>query len=205
MVARLGFRHLLLTRFNIRVPEWRDVDKAGVPTLTPEWMDHRWELFERFTVPAVIAQTNQNFTWIVMFDRETDNIKDGPYLPLLVGDDWLGDLQSYIQKPGWLVTTRLDNDDSISPKFIETIQKHVTLKQFHFINLTNGYTLNGHALRPKHQIANPFITLVERGEDAKSVLFTPHTRAMQLRWPVVQVSEGRLWTQIIHERNYVNG
>lgn len=181
------------------------MDKAGVPTLTPEWMDHRWELFERFTVPAVISQTNQNFTWIVMFDRDTDHIKDGPYLPLLVGDDWLGDLQRYIQKPGWLVTTRLDNDDSIAPKFIETIQKHVTLKQFHFINLTNGYTYNKMALRPKHQTANPFITLVERGEDAKSVLFTPHGRAMQEHGHIVQISKGRLWTQIIHERNYING
>lgn len=204
----MAFKHLLLTRFNIRVPEWRDVDKNGVDVLDDAWMIHRIDLFQKFTLPSVMEQTTGNFRWIVIADKDTpDRFKrelDSPFYDMLYVDDWLVDLQAKLRCKGWVATTRLDNDDTIAPKFIETIQKHITTKKFHFINLTNGYTLHGHKLRPKHHVANPFMTLVERGPAIKSIYFTPHGRAMQKHGPIVQVSKGRLWTQIIHERNYIN-
>lgn len=209
-MTRHPFRHYLVTRFNVRVPQWRDVDKAGVPTLDDAWIIHRLDLFQRFTVPGVVEQSCDNFHWIVLVDRETPEhfkreLEALPFYEVLYTADWLVDLQKRLSQRGWIVTTRLDNDDTIHPGFIETVQKNITTKQFHFINLCNGYTLHGHTLRPKHHIANPFMTLVEKGPGIKTIYFTPHGRAMQEHGPIVQVSEGRLWTQVIHERNYING
>lgn len=211
-VTSLGARHVLITRFNIRVPEWRDVDKAGVPVLDDAWMIHRIDLFQKFTLPSVLAQTVGDFQWLILMDEDTHprfkKEMESVFYDILYVKDWLKDLQKYLRGftvgPKWLATTRLDNDDTIAPKFMETIQKNITTNQLHFINLTNGYTLHGHSLRPRYHIANPFMTLVEPQSGARSVLFTPHTRRMQKHWPVVQVAEGRLWTQIIHERNYIN-
>lgn len=206
---KAAFKHVLLTRFNIRVPEWRDTDKNGLTVLDDTWMIHRINLFQKFTVPSVLEQTSKNFSWIVLADEAThprfkEELEALPFYEVLYVKDWLVDLQSRLKGKGWLATTRLDNDDVIHPKFIETIQENVTTKKTHFINLTNGYTLHGHKLRPKHHAANPFMTLVEKGPDIKSIYFMPHGRAMRKHGPIVQVTEGRLWTQIIHERNYIN-
>ena len=196
-------RHYLITRFNLRVPQWGKADKHGVPTLTPEWMEHRWELFQTHTVPSVIAQTNQQFTWLVLFDVGTV-VKDGPYLPLYCTENWLRQLQRWLaERPmNWVITTRLDNDDTIEPEFIATIQANAGKKK-EFINLPNGSVLRD-VLRPIHHQANPFMSLVEAGDHPKSIYFMPHGRGMREHAPIKQVKAKRLWTQIIHERNYIN-
>ncbi|MBO4826195.1 MAG: hypothetical protein J5506_03015 [Prevotella sp.] len=61
-------RHYILTRFNIRL--WR-ADKHLQPTLDEEWLASRFELFEKYCLPSVAAQTEKNFSWIVLFDRQT--------------------------------------------------------------------------------------------------------------------------------------
>ena len=60
--------HFILTRFNLRLyPK----DKNGNVTLTPEWLEHRFQLFELYTLPSLSAQTCKDFKWIVLIDRET--------------------------------------------------------------------------------------------------------------------------------------
>ncbi len=41
--------------------------------LSPDdaWMQHRFRMFEDFCYPSVRAQTNTNFTWLVLFDAST--------------------------------------------------------------------------------------------------------------------------------------
>lgn len=195
-------RHILITRFNVRVPEWRRVDKNKIPTLNNAWMKHRFKLFEKHTIPSVEAQTCQDFKWLLLCDANTSDY----WMAKLFGHtaygviyvrDWLKDLQEHLKDKGWLATTRLDNDDAIEPEFIETIQKHLTHKK-QFLNITNGWKLNGSRLRRVQHPANPFATYVEKGN--KTVYHVPHGRAMR---PIKQLP-GRLWTQVIHERNYIN-
>jgi hypothetical protein len=64
------FSHVLITRFNIRVPcgerptaEWKPPSK--------EWMLHRLDLFERYCLPSVASQSVQNFHWILLVDPNT--------------------------------------------------------------------------------------------------------------------------------------
>jgi hypothetical protein len=151
-----------------------------------------------------MAQTTSDFRWIVLMDAGTPErfrLKSCYYETLYVSD-WLNDLQAALNMPGWIATTRLDNDDAIHPEFMATIQQHL-IRRKRFLNIPNGWQLKGGKHIPIQHTANPFMTLVEGGN--KSIYFMPHGRAMSKYAPIIQISERRLWTQIIHERNYING
>ena len=191
-------RHILITRFNVHVPEWRNVDKRGVKTLDAAWLEHRWELFEKYTVPSVLNQT-VDIEWVVLFAPGTV-VREGPYVALHV-EDWLPDLQAWLPK-GWLATTRLDNDDYIAPTFIATIRRYLRERE-EFLNIPFGYLLRDDVLIPEKHTANPFMTYVSC--DGLSVYHLPHGKAMSDHAPIIQIPTGRLWTQVIHGRNYHNG
>ena len=63
-----SFEHLIITRFNLNLYAR---DKHDAPTRTERWLEHRFELFERYCLPSVAAQTNPNFRWLCLFDAAT--------------------------------------------------------------------------------------------------------------------------------------
>ena len=120
-----------------------------------DWLLERQTLFEKFTLPSVLSQTNQNFEWILMSDTRTpDSFKkvlDAYPATVVYGDfvdikSWSSDrhktrfnrgvqleyavapaLKEYLEtkEADYVVTTRLDNDDAISTNHIDKIQKCV--------------------------------------------------------------------------------
>ena len=60
--------HFILTRFNIRL--FRH-DKHGRSINRQSWFDHPLDLSETYTLPSVIGQTCQDFTWILLVDSQT--------------------------------------------------------------------------------------------------------------------------------------
>ena len=62
------FRHVILTRFNIRWDEQPTGPSLGT---NPEWLRDRLELFERYCLPSILKQTQPSFSWILFFDHET--------------------------------------------------------------------------------------------------------------------------------------
>ena len=63
--------HFILTRFNIRLFRY---DKHGHSIDQQSWFDERLNLFETYTLPSVIGQTCQDFTWILLVDSQTPDI-----------------------------------------------------------------------------------------------------------------------------------
>lgn len=61
-------RHFILTRFNLFL--WNK-DKEGNKVRSREWLEHRFELFERYCLPSIKNQTCKSFKWIVLFDSTT--------------------------------------------------------------------------------------------------------------------------------------
>jgi hypothetical protein len=61
------FKDYITTRFNAALysPE------AKIRISADEWMQHRIRLFTRFTLPSIMSQSCQNFTWLVLVDRQT--------------------------------------------------------------------------------------------------------------------------------------
>jgi len=203
--------HVLVTRFNVRVPEWRKVDKSGQAVRADNWMAHRFGLFDQYTVPSVLAQTCHEFLWVVLFDIRTkekwvEKAESYGCFQAYYVDNWLADLQQLLRlSPSeWLLTSRLDNDDAIAPKFIATVQSAAQERK-EFLNIPNGYVIRRNKRnKPAQHTANPFISYVEPTKEAQSVYFTPHGRAMSKHAPIRQITTQRLWYQIIHERNYLN-
>ena len=139
----MNIHKYILTRFNLTL--WQ-TDKNSNNTQTAEWLEQRFRLFEQFTLPSVLNQTDKNFKWIVLFSSETpikyksriDEIRSrcsqfraigvapgqsaifGQIFKEVIEND-LGD-----KEEGIVSTTYLDNDDALSVHYMETIQNLIS-------------------------------------------------------------------------------
>jgi hypothetical protein len=207
--------HLLLTRFNVQAG-YGD-PKAG---LDPKWLEHRFELFEKFCYPSVCTQLNQNFKWLVFFDDQTPELfksKIAAYaryknlIPVYVHGYFSESvlrsaLAEHIDNgSSHMITTRLDNDDAISRSFIELIQAQFKGQSCEFINFNQGYCLHNQKLYLMEDSSNPFISLIESldGSPLKSVLCVAHNK-LKTVGNIHQVTDEPAWLQVIHRGNVSN-
>ena len=215
------FNHYLITRFNLRSEYW-DVTKNNEQLLTDEWMDNRMWLFENFCFPSVVGQTNQNFEWLLYFDTNTKEIYKKRILNLVANQlnfkvffvdampSFMPELSKYIalrnkDKP-YLISTRIDNDDSIHVDFINEVQKRFDQQEYRAIDFIKGYTLQiepTYILGKKEQLYNPFISLIEKNENPQTAFYQDHTYWKRDK-KVTQIGEKRLWLSVIHQRNKIN-
>ena len=202
-----NFTHVLITRFNIYIPNWDLVDKHGRETRSKEWMEHRFELFNKYCVPSVAAQTCDNFKWVILVDQHTpqEYIHRIGRGVLLTGNFWLRDLQKFLEnncKTRHLITTRLDNDDVLAPWAIQQIQDSFTNQRFTFLDLPSGYRLKDGILHKHQEACNPFLSLVER-DTRQCVLSQAHGRKLGRENKVEVISNLPAWIQVIHDRNKI--
>lgn len=220
------FQHYIITSFNL--PRSNRLDKNGNPTMTPEYMDKRFQLFERFCFPSIYAQTNQNFTWLILFSDKTEEVyrkKIAAYcerlpnlIPLFLDDAfalrWRDFIAYYIMndlKEPYGITTRLDNDDALNITYVERVQKLVTEKKLEKAFLAFPYGLR---YSTRHKIAfksepipfNHYISLVlPNDNNFKLVFFCDHTKLEETGYQVVvDWEEKMMWLEVVHSTNAVN-
>jgi Putative rhamnosyl transferase len=213
------FDHLLITRFNLRKDDW-ETSKKNNAVLTDEWHKNRFALFDNYCFPSVCSQTNQNFQWLVFFDITTpqkykEHIstleeKMQNFKPIYVDgmEAFLPSIKSYIESynQDYLITSRLDNDDCISKFYIDEIQKKFNNQDYLALDFINGYTIQ---TSPSIKIGkrldqyNPFITLIEKNENPKTVWHIRHSHWKKEKH-ILQIKNVEIWTSIIHEENKVN-
>lgn len=214
------FDHYLITRFNLRNPQW-DLTKNKGSLLTDEWMDNRLWLFENFCFPSVIAQENKNFSWLLYLDVTTTAqfrdrveklIANYPFIKVFYIDGmsvFQSSITAYIAQNAtqpFLITTRIDNDDCVSTHYIDEIQKCFSEQEYEAIDIIKGYSLQiepQFILGKKEHVFNPFISLIERNSSPKTVWANDHTM-WKKETRIQQLTEKRLWMSIIHEKNKVN-
>lgn len=215
------FKHYLITRFNLKNPEW-DVTKNNETLLTDEWMEDRMWLFENFCFPSVVAQSNTNFTWLLFFDTSTPDRFKVQIENLIARKEnikaffingmpaFYPEIQNYIRKDSeekkYLITSRIDNDDCIHKNFITEVQNKFNSQEHQAVDVIKGYSLQvkpQYILGKKEHIFNPFISLIEKNENPKTVWFNDHT-LWKKETRITQITDKRLWMSIIHEKNKVN-
>lgn len=208
-----GNRHFIITRFNIASPG-REVAIRN----RPGWLERRFELFERYCLPSMAAQSCQDFAWIIYFDEKTpDAFRDriaraqnarpfearfvGPFSMSEVATDLAGELPRSTR----ILTTRLDNDDALSNKFVELVQAEARdLPADTVLNFPRGAALRDGKIYSAFDLSNPFATLVEDdAEHLKTVWGVPH-HELGTKWRVVQVHSPPLWLQVVHSDNVAN-
>jgi len=215
------FQHFIITRFNLRRESW-NTTRTNTVVLTEEWMDNRLKLFENFCYASIEKQRNQNFEWLVFFDKQTD-VKHKEIIKRLEGkfpnfkaifidgmEVFLSEIKKEITarlcKP-YLITSRLDNDDALSDDYIDEVQKQFQQQNFLAIDYIDGFTLQVEPevkLGKRSHAHNPFISLIERVEDFQTVW----SRERHGRWckekEVKSIRNNRLWMSIIHSENKAN-
>lgn len=78
MKKKIKYKHFIITRFNIRAnyscplrnPSYNPMNKI----LDIDYLKQRFYIFEKYTLKSIKKQTNQNFSWIVLFHSDTPNI-----------------------------------------------------------------------------------------------------------------------------------
>lgn len=207
--------HVVLTRFNLPTG-----GREAPLRNQPDWLAKRFDLFERFCLPSMAAQTCQDFEWIIYFDdatprefririKEDQGIRRFHAMFLTTLDPHLGGKSTYEfigERPGaMLLTTKLDNDNSLSKHFVAKLQQAaVGHRGGTAFNFTNGYVLSGNRLYLHCHRSNAFVNFLEAytPEAMTAIKF----RHMQLarNAVVVQLEEPRAWLQVVHGANVSN-
>ena len=187
--------HYIITRFNLRL--WTH-NKTGKIIEREKWLERRFDLFEKYCLPSVIAQTNKNFTWFLLFDNETpEKYKDRvkayksafPQIKLIgvnpaYSTQFISIIQDIVRNHArehlkshpdedTLITTYLDNDDALRYDFVEKVHKVASTEEPRtFISFVNGiqyYTELKIATRIKYR-NNHFISFTESLEDISKLM-----------------------------------
>ena len=216
----MKFSHVILTQFNVKTNH-----AFSEKRLSPEWLEPRFELFEKFSYPAVYGQSNQNFKWIVYFDSQTpqpfkDRIKKYAawknFIPVYLDDVLTQEtnkqaiLESFSECSAYLITTRLDNDDALCKSYTEMVQRNFASQDFEFISFANGHVLHVDGrLYSLNYLNNPFVSLIEKINSPNTSGFrtvlcgVPHTELSKVG-SMKKVKSDVSWLQVIHSSNVSN-
>lgn len=226
-----NYSHFIITRFNLNLYAQ---DKHDLPTRTDRWLEHRFEVFERYCLPSVAAQTSGNFTWLCLFDaatpescrRRIEGYKarcpqfEAVYYTAAQAANLTENLRTTIAAyvscdrkgrnppPKLLITTNLDNDDAFSSDVVELLQRELRPAPGKRIySLLYGYqyfTDRRFALKMRYT-NNHFLTLAEPFDaHTETIISYRHTKAIR-QLPTTYLSTARgKWLEIVHEDNVSN-
>lgn len=209
------FEHVIMTRFNLATP-----GRESSLRNRPGWLAERFDLFERYCLPAMAAQTVKAFHWIVYFDENTpDEFRRrieacrevAPFTPYYTGlfpsTGWARSIhETYSFTPALLLTTRLDNDDALAVDYVERVQAEVRRRQLQpgGYNMLHGFIMAGGAVYRLAHPSNAFFSLLTAY--GKDVVTAPSIQHMELSsyGSVIQVEGPGAWLQIVHGNNVSN-
>lgn len=218
-------KHFLLTRFNLKFNKTTNESSPHIyEALTIDWLEDRFEIFEKYCLPSIKNQVNQNFRWIILFDIDTpiifkkkaENLKnDYGNIDILFIDGFKEltvalqkHISSYLnEKDKFIITTRLDNDDLIHQDFILTIKNLAKPIDNLVLDLTKGYQLQQkdsfYTVRNYTYRFNPFISVVENVSNFETVLSKMHTDWSNAT-NIISFESKRLWLEFVHDKNISN-
>lgn len=211
--------HVILTRFNMATGG-REVAFRS----SPDWLERRFELFERYCLPSIAAQTFQDFEWIIFFDEASpdwvwDRVAALQKIrhfhvnaePLFGAEGWGNATRRVLGEaagPRLLVTSNLDNDDGLARDYMQrlnaSVRQNMTRQTPFAVNFLNGIiSADGHVYRMRHKRC-AFTNVVERyGSDALTCNVYQHM-FLHRHMPVVQEENDSAWIQIVHGTNVSN-
>lgn len=221
--------HLIITRFSVRTMlagKFRTVDAND------NYLEYRMRLFRLFCLPSIQAQTNRNYKWFVLFGSDTPDWlriqldeyeKAKAFTPLYAASfaQALDEIREWVQinlsVGEQLLTTRLDNDDSLAASFVDQVQLRCGPElDVAYFNPREGQQVvvrgddpNSWRYYRLRYPANPFVSMLERvtEEPVQMVYHRPHgsIKAQVVGAPVHTLPYYPMWMQILHGKNIGNG
>lgn len=217
----MNFHHFIITRFNVNI-----YPMDFPPRLEETWLSDRFALFQKFCFPTLTAQMNKNFTWLVLFDEQTPApyrkiiqayARFSNFVPLFCGafdtiiPTTVAAMREIAPDADWFLTTRLDNDDALSTRFVHCLQSIVaqmdeaSLKPSDklYINFPKGLQWHNGHFYDFEDLTNAFVSLLERPDDPHTVFWVNHPSIYDVA-PVIQAETKPLWLQNVHDLNVYN-
>lgn len=214
------------TRFNIVLKgNIERADKAGSPTGTLEWLSKRFDLFERVCLPSLMAQTDQDFHWLVFFSDRTPepfltritelNHRFPQFIPCFLQDGAMQVrryraevLKLLGPEDTHVITARIDNDDAFHHTYVERLRAELGGKDDEMVNFLNGiqYDMDRGVVADLRKRSNPFIARIERVIDGqvKTILDVMHHQAQDTGLLRDVDNANPMWLQLIHSGNVLN-
>ena len=204
--------HALLTRFNLPSPGVESLVRAQ-----DGWLRKRVDLFEKYCVPSVLAQTNQHFHWIIYFDPESpdwllERITDFEARQTFVAifresvspAELIEDLRRVTGASGSaLLTTNLDNDDGIAVDCVDRLQRCAPVASRSALYLSRGLILSSHELHLRVDRHNAFCSVRESWDDPDTCWLDWHD-LLPRHMPVTLIGGEPGWVQVVHGSNVSN-
>jgi len=232
----MDFLHFVITQFNLR--DFPVSDPDGYKKWL-RWTRDRIGLFRDYCLPSVLNQSNKDFTWLIFFDTKTpaefsvfiDKLDSIPFVQICYSDgsdDFHAGYAHEISKritnsDKWIMTTRLDNDDSLHKEAIAVLKDNFVPRHKYLISLASGYVMNVSDKTMSHYYypMSPFITLIENAEiETRGVFERIHTKWDHLRLFVFReiwletvnrksrmsrfILKEPMWIQMVHGENISN-
>jgi len=200
--------------------------------ISEDYLDKRFKIFDKYTFPSVNAQTDKDFTWIILLNGKTpQKFKDimteyknsaNMCIKLVYVDNYDDNIDEYdnfkqIMKKyfsdyndKWVLTCRCDNDDMLAKNYIEKMKENFRPVNNMFIDFIRGYNfdicnsdLNSYKCRSNH-----FIGYVEKfvsKEKLKLVYHCNHAFAKDYGY-IRRINNKKypLWCEIITGTNKLN-
>lgn len=204
--------HAILTRFNLPTLGAESVIRAK-----DGWLRARIALFEKYCVPSVLAQSTQNFSWIIYFDPESPGwLKDrietfrakGDFEPIFRASvsnaELVHDLRRVTgARGGTLITSNLDNDDSLAVNFIERLQSAERSAPREAMYIAQGLIKSPTGLYRRTDRHNAFCSVREGWDDPKTCWVDWHD-LLSRHFPARELSGAPGWLQVVHGTNVSN-
>lgn len=193
-------RHFVLTR-SAYAPEY-------------EANARRLALLQGVTVPSMKAQTNRDWTWVVLLERNDpleaqrraafDSVGVPViYLyadPAIVSLYWAGWAEAIGTSDEPTLTTRLDDDDALAPDFIERIRSAAESAEIEgrvVWMLPEGFRVYRGRYAPMRHEANSWATLQVPPGDSAVIYDFPHKRIAGYA-PIRLIDDKPAWLFVRH-------
>ena len=223
MQSKQSYKHFVITRFNVKAnyecklknPENNPMERI----LEEDYLEERFGIFERYTLQSMKKQTNQNFTWLVLFHRNTPNEfkkkiqklkEEYNFIDLYFNDEEKFSFLEYCNMQGedteYFVTTRIDNDDMLAEDYISKIQEYAN-KNSHtcIVSFEKGikYDLNSAKKYKYERKDNHFLSMI--GPREECILKYNHAKIFSSDKEIVMLDTDKpMWVEIIHDSNVIN-
>jgi hypothetical protein len=205
--------HFLLTRFNLP-----SAGNESVVRAQENWLKNRVGLFERYCLPSVAAQTCRRFSWIIYFDPHSPewfldwvrgHERQGHFHPCfreeVPREDLLSDILAVVGRRSsvGIVTTNLDNDDSLAADFVARVQGAAPLGDRTAVYLGDGLIRRGNELYQRVDRHNAFCSVRESWDEPVTCWADWHNLLPQ-HMPAAVLRGAPGWLQVVHGANVSN-
>lgn len=224
----LNFKIYIITRFNLPIYKSIPVfnkDKYGNLVNNESWLINRFKLFETYCLPSLANQIYKDFTWLCLFDIDTDekwkikiekyynicsnfracylNLEETNNLTNYLSDFIVDDIKNL--NISHVVTVRLDNDDSLNIYMLDELIKKLSnslISGFYSFRYGIQYFTENNSIKGYYFQNNHFLARLEkRDKSFKTVMDCDHTQVNIQR---IFNNKTPMWAEIVHDSNIVN-